>query len=64
MAGAYFDNIVLEGVPRDFIDDVHSIVRALALQRGFGRQFHLMGDLLPRILVPVRVRWTAHTWEP
>ncbi len=43
MAGAYFDNIVLEGVPRDFIDEVHAAVRELTLQRGFGQQVRLNG---------------------
>ncbi len=43
MAGAYFDNIVLEGVPREFIDEVHAAVREITLQRGFGQQVRLNG---------------------
>ena len=43
MAGAYFDKIELEGVSREFIEEVHAAVREITLQRGFGQQVRLNG---------------------
>ena len=43
MAGAYFDKIELEGVSKEFIEEVHAAVREITLQRGFGQQVRLNG---------------------
>jgi hypothetical protein len=44
MAGACFGNIVLEGVSLAFRNEVYRMVKEVAIERGFGRQFRIGGE--------------------